>query len=244
MEFFSLKHGIIPALDESDPKIIGKIVSEIHDVKGLSALKVSGRLALRKGLEATVNAVREHTEALPIILDYQKAGTDVPFIERLLIESNYDLIDGIIFFPQSGTRSQKELIDAAKEKGIVPIAGGFMTHPEYIEEEGGYIPERNVDRMYLNSVKWGVNHFIVPGNKPDVIREYKELLSTKLSEIGLEPVFAGPGIGKDAQGGDIDLANKAANPYAFHGIVGRAIRKAENRREATERLCERALSYK
>jgi len=244
MGLFSLKYGVIPALDESNPKRIGEIVKQTHDVKGIVGYKVSGRLALRKGLEATVNAVREHTEDLPIILDYQKAGTDVPFIERLLIESNYDLINGVIFFPQSGTKSQKELIDAAKDKGIVPIAGGFMTHPEYIEEEDGYIPERNVDSMYLNSVKWGVNHFIVPGNKPDVIREYKELLSTKLSEIGLKPVFAGPGIGKDAQGGDIDLAIRAAKPYSFQGIVGRAIRKAEKPKEAATGLCKKVLSYK
>ena len=239
MRISELKYGIIPALDESNPKRIERIVSSTFDIEGIVAYKVSGRLALRKGLEATVEAVKQYTEK-PIILDYQKAGTDVPMMEKLLVESNHDLIDAIILFPESGRASQRALIEAAQEHGVLPIAGGHMTHPEYIEEEGGYIPERNVAEMYLNSALLGVNHFIVPANKCDVIEKYKTLLAEVLSEQDMEPVFAGPGIGR--QGGDVRAAADACEPYAFYGIVGSAIRKAEDMEQAATKLCEEILT--
>ena len=94
----------------------------------------------------------------------------------------------------------------------------------------GFIRKFAPEDMYEIAARMGVTDFVVPGNKPDKIRHYKKLIES----CGIsEPSFYSPGL--VAQGGDISEGAKAAGER-FHGIVGRGISEAENKRQAALEL--------
>jgi len=100
-----------------------------------------------------------------------------------------------------------------------------MTHPAYAVSEGGFITDEGALEMYGIGARAGISHFVVPGNKPDVIKQVREVVEVE----GVEPVFYAPGF--IAQGGNISDAAKVAG-NRFHGIVGRGIYRAQNKRAA------------
>ena len=76
----------------------------------------------------------------------------------------------------------------------------------------------------------GVCDFVVPGNKPDKVLEYKKIIEKKISN----PVFYSPGL--VAQGGKIsDLAKKLER---WHAIVGRTIYEAKDMEKAAEEMAK------
>ena len=96
-----------------------------------------------------------------------------------------------------------------------------MTHPAYAVSEGGFITDEGALDMYRIAARVGVNNFVVPGNKPDVIKQIRDVVEAE----GVSPVFYAPGF--IAQGGKIEAAAKAAGDR-FHGIVGRGIYQAKD----------------
>jgi orotidine-5'-phosphate decarboxylase len=100
-----------------------------------------------------------------------------------------------------------------------------MTHPAYAVSEGGFITDEGALEMYRIAARAGVNNFVVPGNKPDVIKSVRELVEAE----GVQPVFYAPGF--IAQGGKIEEAAKYAGER-FHGIVGRGIYSAKDMKAA------------
>ncbi len=86
--------------------------------------------------------------------------------------------------------------------------------------------------MYSIAAELGVNEFVVPGNRPDSIKSYRELLEGK----GIVPVFYSPGL--VAQGGEISESGEAAGKK-WHAIVGRGIYQAENIKKAAIELSEK-----
>lgn len=97
-----------------------------------------------------------------------------------------------------------------------------MTHPAYSVSEGGFITDEGALEMYRIAARAGISNFVVPGNKPDVIKQVRELVE---SEVGPSDYYA-PGF--IAQGGKIEDAAKVAGPR-FHGIVGRGIYSAQDK---------------
>ena len=81
--------------------------------------------------------------------------------------------------------------------------------------------------MYRIAARAGINNFVVPGNKPDVIKQVKELVEAE----GVSPVFYAPGF--VAQGGKIEDATKVAGER-WHAIVGRGIYQAKDMKKAAE----------
>jgi len=79
--------------------------------------------------------------------------------------------------------------------------------------------------MYRIAARAGINNFVVPGNKPSVIKQVREVIEAE----GVSPIFYAPGF--VAQGGVISEAAKVAGDN-FHGIVGRGIYQAPDMREA------------
>lgn len=82
----------------------------------------------------------------------------------------------------------------------------------------------------------GVNHFIVPGNKPAVIKQYHKLLSG----IVKAPEYSMPGIGK--QGGDILSAFEALEGAPAYAIIGAGIYEHDDMADAARRFCDEALN--
>src|SRR3989338_11250845 len=78
----------------------------------------------------------------------------------------------------------------------------------------------------MNSMaRAGINDYVVPGNKPDVIKQIREVVEAE----GATPVFYAPGF--IAQGGVISEAANIAGKR-FHGIVGRGIYDAQDMKTA------------
>ncbi len=231
---FDLSYGIVVACDVKNLEELRKLVEATSDLRGVVGYKPGFMLGLTHGLPAVVEAVREYTD-MPIIYDHQKAGTDIPEsgAEFAAVMKNAG-INSAIIFPQAGPATQLAFITALINAGIVPMTGGEMTHRQYLKKDGGYIRDDAPEEMYVNGAKAGAEYFIVPGNKPDSIRKYDELLKD------FSRSFCMPGIGR--QGGDIENAFNACE-CSTYAIIGSAIYKAPDARTAAKRFCEEAVRF-
>jgi len=154
----------------------------------------------------------------------------VPFTGRIFAELCKEAgIDAVILFPQAGPETERAWIYHALDQGLKVIVGGRMTHPAYAQSEGGFISDEGALDMYRIAARAGINNFVVPGNKPGVIKLVKEVIEAE----GITPTFYAPGF--VGQGGIISEAAKVAGNY-WHAIVGRGIRQAQDMKEATLEL--------
>ncbi len=219
---------VIPACDVSID-IFEKIVSETHDMDGIGGYKIPASSG-RKGWEKWVKTARKYTDK-PLLYDHQKAGTDIPDTGRdFMKELKGAGFDAVILFPQSGPCTQVAWTGEAVQQGLTVIVGGEMTHPGYLAGSGGYIRDDAPDEIYRRAVAQGVRHFVVPGNKPEQVEHYRELI---LSCGAQDPILVAPGF--IAQGGSISDAGRAAGEK-FGAIVGRGIYEADDIRKAAEEL--------
>ena len=123
-------------------------------------------------------------------------------------------IDDVILFPMAGSQTQSTWTASAQSHGLGVIVGGHMTHPGYLASHGGYISDGAIELIYRHAAGAGVTDFVVPGNKPDVIRTIRALIE----DIGVDPIFYAPGF--LAQRGEISEAAREAGAR-WHAIVGR-----------------------
>jgi len=217
--------SVIPACDVSTLEDFESIIIGTADVDGIGGYKIGFELGLSYGLEKVVGVVRKHTNK-PVIYDHQKAGTDIPDTGKNFAEvCKRAGVDAVILFPQSGPETERAWIYHALDKGLDVIVGGRMTHPAYAVSEGGFITDEGALDMYRIAARAGINNFVVPGNKPEIIEQVRDVVEAE----GVSPVFYAPGF--VAQGGSISDAAKIAGDR-FHGIVGRGIYQAEDKRAA------------
>ena len=213
--------SVIPACDVETLEQFEELVKQTADVEGIGGYKVGFELGLGFGLPAVVAAARKHTDKA-IIYDHQKAGTDIPDTgknyAKLMKRAG---VDTIILFPQAGPETERAWVYHALDNGLKVIVGGRMTHPAYSVSEGGFITDEGALDMYRIAARAGVDNFVVPGNKPDVIKQVRDVVEAE----GVSPVFYAPGF--IAQGGKIEAAAKVAGDR-FHGIVGRGIYQAKD----------------
>ena len=232
---FHLKRGVIPACDVYNIKTFRKLIEATYDIEGIVGYKLGAILGLTYGLPQLVSIVNEYTD-LPVIYDHQKAGTDIPRMgEKFASICAEAGIKGVIIFPQAGPQTEAAFIDALFDANLTPLVGGEMTHPQYLANEGGFIRDNAPIEMYTLAAEKGVNHFVVPGNKPVVIKQYHKLLSGMVKE----PEYSMPGIGK--QGGDIKSAFDALEGAPAYAIIGASIYEHEDMAVTARRFCAEAL---
>ncbi len=220
-----LDRSVIPACDVSTLEEFESLITDTADVDGIGGYKIGFELALGYSLSRVVEVVKERTNK-PVIYDHQKAGTDIPDTGKNFAEvCKKAKVDAVILFPQSGPETERAWIYHALDKGLKVIVGGRMTHPAYTVSEGGFITDEGALDMYRIAARVGVNNFVVPGNKPEVIKQVRDVVEAE----GVNPVFYAPGF--IAQGGSISDAARVAGDK-FHGIVGRGIYQAQNKRAA------------
>ncbi|MFH1696397.1 MAG: orotidine 5'-phosphate decarboxylase / HUMPS family protein [Candidatus Diapherotrites archaeon] len=225
----AIPRSIIPACDVATIEEFEKIVRETSDVKKIGGYKIGFELGLGYGLKALVDAARKHTQK-PIIYDHQKAATDIPDVaDKFARVCKGAGLDAVILFPMAGPETEKAWIRACMNAGLGVIVGGEMTHKGFLESDGGFIAEGAPKRIYEIAAELGVQDFVVPGNKPEKIREYRELLESK----GVKPVLYSPGL--VVQGGELSKGAEAAGKQ-WHAIVGRGIYGAKDMRRAAEEL--------
>ncbi len=209
-----------------------EIVRETCDIDAIGAYKIGFGLGLAHGLPTVVEVCRRYSQK-PIIYDHQKAGTDIPDTGKLFATTCKNAgIDAIILLCQSGPETEKAWIKACQQEKLGVIVGGLMTHAKYLRSEGGFIADEAVSEIYSIAADNAVNEFVVAGNKPDKIMEFKKLLESK----GVDPVFHAPGF--ISQGGNITEAATVAGSK-WHAIIGRAIYESVDVRKAAMELTKR-----
>lgn len=219
------ERSVIPACDVSTLEEFESLVKDTEKVKGVGGYKIGFELGLNYGLGKVVKTARKYTDK-PIIYDHQKAGTDIPDTGKNFAEvCKRAGVDAVILFPQSGPETERAWIYHALDKGLNVIVGGRMTHPAYTVSEGGFITDEGALEIYHIAAQIGINNFVVPGNKPEVIEQIRSVIEAE----EVTPVFYAPGF--IAQGGVLSDAAKVAGDR-FHGIVGRGIYQAEDKKAA------------
>lgn len=226
-KIISHDRSVIPACDVETLEQFEELVKQTADVDGIGGYKIGFELSLGYGLPKIVETARKYTDK-PLIYDHQKAGTDIPDTGKNFSRvCKKACLDAVILFPQAGPETERAWIYHALDNGLNVIVGGRMTHPAYSVSEGGFITDEGALDMYRIAARAGINNFVVPGNKPDVIKQVKELVEAE----GISPVFYAPGF--IAQGGKIADAAKVAGDR-FHGIVGRGIYEAKDMKSAAK----------
>ncbi len=221
--------SIIPACDVSTLEQLKSLVEDTHSVEGIGAYKIGFELVIPYGMKQVIEVIRSITDH-PIIYDHQKAATDIPETGKKFVKAcRISGCDSIIFFPQAGPITEEGWIKAAKEEDMHVIVGGEMTHPGYLESDNGFLKDDMPVRSYTIAANLGVNDFVVPGNKPERIREYRSMLEA----MGISPIFYSPGL--ISQGGSITEGAKAAGK-SWHAIVGRGIYQAKDMNKAAKDL--------
>jgi orotidine-5'-phosphate decarboxylase len=230
--FLSHKTGIILAADVAelaDVRRLAELGAEVPEVVGL---KVGFTLALRHGLGVVVNAVKEVSQ-LPVIYDHQKAATDIPAMGAPFAAAcRAGGVEGVIFFAQAGPRTLEAFVAAAFDHGLSPIVGLAMTHPAYLQSEGGFIADDAPDRICKIAIEMGVRHYVLPGTKTDLVARFA---GGPLKAVSGATIMM-PGIG--SQGGTIASAFQAAAPHGRFAIVGSAIYRAPGPRAALLAMAE------
>jgi len=230
MAIIKLDRSVIPACDVTTIEELANIVKETCNVKGIGGYKIGFGLVLRYGLPVVCEVVKNKTN-LPVIYDHQKAGTDIPETGELFASACKEAhVDAVIMFPQAGPETEKAWIKACQKRGLGVIVGGEMTHPGYTKSTGGWLDDSSMEKMYLLAKELGVNDFVVPGNKPERISQYKKLLG--------DCVLYSPGL--IAQGGEITASAKAAGGK-WHAIIGRGIYEARDMEAAAKELTKKLV---
>lgn len=233
---FHRDYGIILACDVSsieEAESLAKLSVGIDEVVGY---KIGFTLGLRYGLRQVTEALKK-INPLPVIYDHQKAGTDIlqmgePFA-RCCKEGG---VDGVIVFPQAGPNTLDAFVSAILQHDMTPVVGGVMTHKGYLVSDGGFILDEAPERIYRMALEKGVNQFVLPGNKPDLIRKYADILN---KTPGVSVMM--PGIG--SQGGELETAFSACKGLKPYAIIGSAIYKAQNPRSSLEAFISSLSSF-
>jgi orotidine-5'-phosphate decarboxylase len=221
------ERSIIVAADV-EPEKYYELVEGIGAVKGISGYKIGFEVALGITLAAAVEVVRNVDESAVAIYDHQKAGNDIPDtgvnFARTMVRGG---VDAAIVFPFNGPQVEESWIRELQQKNIGVIFGSEMTHKQQRHSEGGYIADDAFLKMFSQAVALGVKDFVVPGNKPEKVQEYREFFDEEVGE-GEYSLFA-PGF--VAQGGEISETGQAAGK-SWHAIIGRGITQAADMRGA------------
>jgi orotidine-5'-phosphate decarboxylase len=197
---------------------------------GLGGIKIGFEVGLGMGLKRASEIVREADNHISVIYDHQKAGNDIPDTGKNFARAMYDgEVDAAILFPFTGKPVEEKWIKELQDQHIGVIVGAEMTHPGITD----FIRERAFREMFEGAVELGVTEFVVPGNKPDKVKLYREFFDQQLG-AGNFDLYA-PGF--VAQGGEISEAGQQAGKK-FHAIVGRGIYEAEDPRAATQTYVE------
>ena len=218
--------SIVPACDIDSIEKFEQLVRETADVEAIGGYKVGFELGLLYSLPNVVEVVRINAPGKAVIYDHQKAGTDIPDtgknFARVMKRSG---VDAVIFFPQAGPETERAWIYHALDNGLKVIVGGWMTHPAYTQSEGGFILDSAALDIYRIAARAGVNNFVVPGTKPDVVENVRDLIRLE----GIDPIFYPTGF--VTQGGSFE-SMKSILGDRWHGIVGRAITGSKDMKSA------------
>lgn len=234
-----LQKSVIVACDVGNRAKLLELVIATADINGIGGYKVGFRLAIR-GLETMVNAIR-HLSSVPVIFDGQKFGNDIPEMGEPFARDLKECgVDAVIIFPFAGPVTQRAWTEACLKQGLTVIIGGEMTHDGFLNSQNwGYIRDSAPHDIYTLAANMGIRDFAVPGNKPEAVLKYRDLIGRTCAVSGDEGFrLYAPGFIN--QGGDITETGKVAGDN-WHAIVGSAIYK-QNGVDAMRAAAEKVVA--
>lgn len=216
-------NGIIVSLDVESRQILDEIVAKTHNIPEVLGFKLGALSSLSIGLPEAVRLICGRTDK-QIIYDHQKAGNDIPDITRRLVKLAGEAgVSGFILFPFAGPEVMKAGIEEGRSRGLTMIVGGHMTHPSFLESDGGFMSTTLPEKVFGLALRLGVTDFVLPGNLPNIAGSYANTISQKVDS----PTFWTPGIGR--QGGSIATLRKALpSESRLMAIVGSSIYQAND----------------
>ncbi|MBI4821288.1 MAG: orotidine 5'-phosphate decarboxylase [Deltaproteobacteria bacterium] len=221
---------IIPALDTTELESVARLAAAVGSHPAIHGFKVGFGLGLTFGLPKTVEVIRRYSQK-PIIYDHQKAGTDIPDTGSLFARTLKGAgIDEAILFPEAGPETLRAWVEALADVDMTTIVGGVMTHPAYLESEGGFIVDRAAAEIYRLARALGVSRFVMPLTKPELARSL-----WRAAELDDRSVLYSPGYG--AQSGDLARFAWVKTHYV---IIGRTLLAAPDPAAYVDRVA-RAL---
>ena len=211
------------------------VIRDTADVAVIGGYKIGAVPALTWGLPLAVERARRFTDK-PLIYDHQKAGADIPDTAAAFCAAvAAGGLDAVIVMPHSGPATQRALIKAAHQNHLYTIAGGYMTHSDFLYGDGGYLADDTPERAFNEAAGQGVEAFVVPATRPDFVAR----LDSRLEILGVKPCYYSPGF--LTQSGDRSAL--AAAPHRdWHVIVGRYIYRAKDYQKAAEQAAETLFS--
>jgi orotidine-5'-phosphate decarboxylase len=219
------------------PEEFEDLIVPMRWVEAVSAVKIGFEVAWG-GLQEVVYRLKsvrdglDTNQELVAIYDHQKAGNDIDKtgknFARGLARAE---IDAAILFPFTGREVQRRWTAELQDKNIGVLVGSEMTHPGFRQSEGGRIADDQLMDIFEQAVEEKVTDFVVPGNKPKKVAEYRAFFEQELG-AGNFSLYA-PGF--IDQGGNISEAGKVAGNN-WHAIVATAIIEAEDRAAAATEL--------
>lgn len=228
--FFGEEKGVVWAADV-DPDEFEGTMSQIGDVQGLVGVKLGFELGLGLSLAEATRIVRAYSDA-KVLYDHQKAGNDIPDTSVNFVRAmERGGVDGAILFPFTGPRTQTQWTSGLQKAGLGVFTGAEMTHPGFMESEGGSVSSAALDEIFDIALSMGVSDFIVPGNKAESVERWR----TKFEKVRGLGGFALAAPGFVDQGGSVTEAGAVAGRI-WHPIIGRGIHanKEMTPREAVE----------
>lgn len=214
--------GIVVAADVDSVDKLNVLVDIASSFTRIVGIKIGISLALRFGLAQVVKLIRQSRKVLHLTYDHQKAGTDIPAMGPVFAKTCRDAgVDAFIIFPHSGPETLKAFVTASLQHDIEPIVGLVMTHPAFLQSDGGFISESAPERICKDSIALGVSSFVLPGNKP---RTLEFFCNGALKPVQPARIYM-PGIG--TQGGEISSALNSIGSHIPYPIVGSAIYNSE-----------------
>lgn len=225
----SANRSIIVGADVK-PEDFDDLVTPMKGVEVVSSVKIGFEVAFG-GLREAVHSMKNIRPDLIAIYDHQKAGNDIDKTGRNFARALARAeVDAAILFPFTGQPVQARWTYELQDRGIGVLVGSEMTHPGFRASEGGRIADDRLMDIFEQAVTEQVSDFVVPGNKPGKVKEYREFFERELG-VGNFTLYA-PGF--IDQGGNISEAGKAAGEN-WHAIVASAIIDAQDRAaKATE----------
>lgn len=208
---------IIPALDLTDLDKLVRLVQAVDKHPLIYGYKLGFTLGLMNGLPSVCELIGKYSRK-PLIYDHQKAATDIPSTGKLFADiMKRSGIREVILFPQAGPETLKAWSQSLMGMDLKVIVGGIMTHPAYLESEGGFIRDTAGTEIYRLAYTEGIRDFVVPLTKPEETERI-------FREAGLNDqcTFYSPGFG--SQGGDPTRFPLISRHYL---IVGRSLLNAE-----------------
>lgn len=210
--------SLIVAADVATLEECEELAASVANIPGIGGFKIGFELGLGFGLPRVIDAIYDGYRAdTKIIYDHQKAGNDIPDMgtkfARVVKESG---CDSAILFPFAGPVTEDRWIKACQDAGLHVMVGSVMTHEKFLASEGGSISDTAAFGIMELACACGVRDFVVPGTKPEWVRNLRRAIEKGTSDFDLyAPGFV-------TQGGDLTECGKLAGKR-FHAIVGSGI---------------------